>query len=426
MTRQMEYKADIWKIDDTGERAILVVDELGLPNDQISRYVLGKQKSLATKTILNLANNICQLYRWAGKLNIDIENRIRTGAIFNLTEIDSLVHYLSLNQRQVKIKESGMDKKVTQFAGYVSASMLDQKIDAVRGYFTWLGKLAVEGRLITDPYYSAIAPAIRDLNEQLNERKVDGRSIPRMGLTEIEQQFLLEVTHPNNPDNPFQSRTRERNHLIIKLLLLCGVRLGELLSLQSRNCYLVGDEPYILFGHNTTKQDDNRKLPPEAKTLPRKIYLTTELAVDVDHYITVVRKARGREARKAPPYVFLNTLKKPTPMTGGALYHMCITLRETFPRKLKNLFPHRLRHTFNDNLILMFSDGVDDEEFKKIARWLNGWSDSSEEGKTYTHRSREMMGQRWLKRLHQNVMSGDYQKVDPKSPEIPYDENIDM
>jgi integrase len=422
----MEYKAVILKIDDTGERAILVVDELGLPNDQISRYLLGKQKSLATKTILNLAKNICQLYRWAEKLSLDIENRIRVGLIFDITEIDSLVHYLSLNQRQLKVKEPSMEDKVTQFAGYVSASMLDQKIDAITGYFTWLGKLAVEGRLITDPYYSAINPAIRELNEQLISRKIEGKSAPRIGLTEIEQQFLLEVTDPNHSVNPFELRTRERNYLIIKLFLLCGVRLGELLALQPKNCHLVGDEPYILFGHNITKQVDNRKLPPEAKTLPRKIYLTSELASDVNHYIMVVRKARGREASKAAPYVFLNTLKKPTPITEGALYHMCIMLRKKFPEKLKNLFPHRLRHTFNDNLILMFSDGIEEEEFKKMARWLNGWVDGSEEGQTYTHRAREIMGQRWLKRLHQNIMSGDYQKVDPDSPEITYDEHIDM
>lgn len=422
----MEYKAVILKIDDTGERAILVVDELGLPNDQISRYLLGKQKRLATKTILNQAKNICQLYRWAEKSNLDIENRIRTGAIFNLTEIDSLVHYLSLNHRQLKVTESSITDKVTQFAGYVSASMLDQKIDAIKSYFSWLGKLAVEGRLITDPYYSAITPAIKDLNDQLNERKIDGKSVPRMGLTESEQQFLLEVTHPNHSDNPFQFRTRERNFLIIKLLLLCGVRLGELLALQPNHCHLVGDKPYILFGHNITKQVDNRKLPPEAKTLPRKIYLTSELASDVNYYITEVRKVRGREARKAPPYLFLNTLVKPTPLTEGAVYHICNTLQDKFPTQLKKLFPHRLRHTFNDNLIHMFADGLEEEEFKKMARWLNGWVDNSEEGQTYTHRSREMMGQVWLKRLHENIMSGNYHRVNSSGSDITYDEHIDM
>lgn len=422
----MEYKSKVFKIDDTGERAILIVDGLGLPVDMPSRYLLRLRDPRSTKTVLNLAKNICQLYRWADELSADIEDRIKLGHIFGITEIDSLVKYLSLNRRQVLKQEKNTAEGIIEFAGYVSGSMLKQKIDAVKNYFTWLGNLAVENRLITDPYYAAIGPAIKDLNEQLDARKTSSKSKPRIGLTEVEQQYLLDVTHPDNLKNPFELRTRVRNHLILKLLLMCGVRLGELLALKTENCHLIGDSPYLYFGHNITKEKDPRPIPPDAKTLPRKIYITPSLADDVDSYIMNERKARGREARKAASYVFLNTYIKPSPMSEGAIYHMITLLKDKFPDDLGNLYPHRLRHTFNDNLVLTFADSMGEEEFLNLQRWLNGWCDTSDEGGTYTHRSQEIRVQRCLTTLQNNIVKGVWKKEDGNDIGPDYDEDVDF
>ena len=419
----MKYNAKLLRIDDTGERAVLLVDDIGMPSDLPSRFLLGKRETRSTKTVLNLAKNICQLHRWADESGFDLNERIRSGHIFGITEIDSLAKYLSLNRRQVA-KRKNSEESVVAFAGYVSGSMLGQKIDTVTSYFTWLGKLAIEGRLITDPYYSAIGPAIKDLNAALDTKKVESKSKPRIGLTEKEQQFLLETTNPEHPENPFEMRTRVRNHLIIKLLLLCGIRLGELLSLKVENCHLIGDEPYLYFGHNITKEKDPRALPPDAKTLGRKIFVTSELAAELDSYVMNERKARGRVARKVVSYVFLNTNKKPAPMTEGAIYHLIQQLKKKFPDELGDLYAHRLRHSFNDNLVLAFADSMSEEEFLKLQRWLNGWSDESKEGRTYTHRSQEIRVQRCLTVVQDNIINGIYQKLDAVNPGPQYDEDI--
>ena len=420
----MEYKAKAFKIDDTGERAILIVDGLGLPVDMPSRYLLRLRDPRSTKTVLNLGKNICQLYRWAEELGADVEERIKLGHIFGITEIDSLVKYLSLNRRQVLKQEKNTEENIVEFAGYVSGRMLTQKIDAVKNYFTWLGNLAIENRLITDPYYAAIGPAIKDLNEQLDARKTSSTSKPRIGLTEKEQEFLLDITNPNNPNNPFELRTKVRNHLILKILLMCGVRLGELLALKTENCHLIGDSPYIYFGHNITKEADPRPIPPDAKTLPRKIYITPSLADDIDSYIMNERKARGRSARKAASYVFLNTYVNPSPMSEGAIYHLTDLLRTKFPDDLANLHSHRLRHTFNDNLVLTFADSMDEEEFLNLQRWLNGWCDTSDEGGTYTHRSQEIRVQRCLTLLQNNIVNGVWKREDGSIIDPEYDEDI--
>lgn len=419
-----EFTAKVIRMDDTGERAVLIVDHTGLPCDLPSRYLLGKRDVRATRTVLNLGKNICQLHRWADESGFDLNERIRTGHILGITDIDSLVKYLALNRRQVAKQKNSLGN-ISVFAGYVSGAMLSQKIDAVTDYFNWLGKLAIEGRLITDPYYSAIGPAIDDLNDQLDARKVKSNSKPRIGLTESEQQYLLEVSHPAYPETPFALRTRVRNHLLIKLLLLCGIRLGELLALKVESCKLAGDEPYLYFGHNITKEKDPRSLPPDAKTLGRKIYITRELSKEIDSYIMNERKARGREARKVASYVFLNTNVRPAPMTEGAIYHLISQLREKFPDKLSDLHPHRLRHTFNDNLVLTFADSMPEEEFLKLQRWLNGWSDDSVEGRTYTYRSQEIRVQQCLKVVQDNITNGVYRQVDATNLDDQYEEDID-
>lgn len=402
----MTYKTKIFKLDDTGERAVLIIDNIGIPVDLPCRYLLRKRETLATQTVLNLGKNICQLYRWADENHCDVYERIRSGYVFGITEIDSIFKYLALNRRQV-INQKESEGNVTAFAGYVSGSMLSQKIDAITGYFTWLGELAIEHRHITDPYYAAIRPALEDLKEQFNARKVNSVAKPRIGLDDKQQSFLLKVTHPGSLLNPFDKRTQDRNYLMIKLLLTCGVRLGELLALKNENCHLNGDEPYLYFGHNITKEKDPRKMPPDAKTVGRRIYITKNIALEVDTYINTVRKVRGRAARKAASYLFLNTNIKPAPMTEGAVYHFVGALRDKFP-ELAELHPHRLRHTFNDNLVIMFADNMPQEEFLKLQRWLNGWADDSDEGGTYTYRSQQLRGQRCLMMVQENIIEGNF------------------
>ena len=94
----MSYKAKAFRVDDTGERAILIVDSSGMPVDLPSRFLLRQRESRSIKTVLNLGKNLCQLYSWAEELCVDLNERILEGHIFGITEIDSLVKYLSLNR----------------------------------------------------------------------------------------------------------------------------------------------------------------------------------------------------------------------------------------------------------------------------------------------------------------------------------------
>ncbi|MGN4936471.1 hypothetical protein ACTFBW_22960 [Aeromonas rivipollensis] len=83
----MTYKVEVIKSEDSGERYILVLDESGMPHDLISRYLLRGMSSRSSKTVLNQARNICQLYRWGDELGINIEERIYSGEILGYQKL---------------------------------------------------------------------------------------------------------------------------------------------------------------------------------------------------------------------------------------------------------------------------------------------------------------------------------------------------
>lgn len=386
------------KVDDNGDRASLIVDEQGLPVDLPCRYLISGVHYSSYKSIENKANSIVQLLRWAGERKINLLDRFRAGILFNMTERDSLVRYLSLNQRL-----SGKDGNVLDFSGYVSAEMLNLKINHVKGYFHFLCELALESKRITDPLYIALTPGLERLGKQLDEKKAEPFKKLRMGLNWNEQRLLLEVTHPDDPRNPFRGYTRERNYLTFMLLLLTGVRISELLALRNEHCRLGGDEPYIEITQNL--DDDPRLNKPEIKTVGRVIPITKEMATRIDRYINGARKYRGRLARRCPPYLLLNTLKKPAPLSYSGFSSALEVLRKKFP-SLSDVTAHRLRHTFNENIDLLNED-MTDVERDKMKKTLCGWQGNSKQPENYSKRATMIRAATCLRKLQDTVLSNN-------------------
>lgn len=390
------------KVDDNGDRAVLILDERGLPVDTPCRYLISGLHNSSYKSMENKANSIVQFLRWAEERKINLLDRFRTGSLFNMTERDSLVRYLSLNQ-----KLSGMDGNVLSFSGYVSAQMLNLKINHVKAYLHFLCELALETKRITDPLYVALIPGLERLCKQLDEKKAEPFKKLRVGLTWNEQKILLKVTHPDDSRNPFKGYTRVRNYLSLMVLLLTGVRISELLALRNQHCKLIGDEPYIEVTQN--EDDDPRLNKPEVKTVGREIPITKDIAALIDGYIQGDRKHRGRLARRCPPYLLLNTYKKPAPWSYSSFKSMLAVLRQRFP-ELKDVTAHRLRHTFNENIDLLF-EHMTDVERDKMKKTLCGWSGNSKQPENYSKRATMIRAARSLRELQGTVL-GDGGRMD--------------
>jgi integrase len=59
------------------------------------------------------------------------------------------------------------------------------------------------------------------------------------------------VIEPDHPENPFESKVRFRNYLILGLLLDLGIRRGELLGIRIEDCRFGSTEPSPCTGGQT-------------------------------------------------------------------------------------------------------------------------------------------------------------------------------
>lgn len=215
---------------------------------------------------------------------------------------------------------------------------------------------------------------------------------------------LLWWVDPNNPKNPFQDRVKLRNQLIIHILLLTGVREGELLAMRTD---ALVKEPYgwtLKVTQNTSLDLDPRAEPPQVKTFARNIPIGDRVMEMTDEYIRGERKQRGRAAQKAPPYLLLNSNIKPQPMSYKSLLYIFHRMRKVDPQLFNSIQPYQLRHTFNDLVVLSSGLDVDSEAFKNMQRELSGWSTDSKQGINYTKRAREILASEILQKIEKQIM----------------------
>ena len=184
------YKVKLIRIEDNDNRAVLIVDSQGLPVDEPCRFLIGELNQQSYKSVQNKANSICQLLRWSLGRDINLLDRFRSGHLLNMSERDSLVTYLSRNQKYSTQNEGN----VIHFSGYVNADMLNLKINHVKEYFRYQCQLAIDTKKITDPLYLALNSGLDRLNGELDAKKVKPLRNKRVGLDFEEQKFLLEIT----------------------------------------------------------------------------------------------------------------------------------------------------------------------------------------------------------------------------------------
>jgi integrase len=120
----------------------------------------------------------------------------------------------------------------------------------------------------------------------------------REGLSKEDQAQLLRVIHPDSPGNPWKRGfVRQRNWLIVVLLLATGMRRGELLGMQ------IGDVdqrlPKLRILRRADASEDPRRIQPNAKTSDREVELRPAIMRAVWNYINYHRR-KIRAARKYP------------------------------------------------------------------------------------------------------------------------------
>ncbi len=205
---------------------------------------------------------------------------------FGIDSFDAAVSGRDAARTQQMVEAFYLD--LTATSGFNTTAV--QCWDAVRDFAQRLARQRAPSSQAWDAMSSALW-AMGRLRQPHRGQFRFARSLPARTLTD-----LLEVAHPDSRRNPFRgAQVRMRNWLIVNLLLLAGLRRGELMlldcgSLKSDIDVDTGDLVYWL-DVTETAEFDPRHSAPSIKTAQshRQVPVSHDVAHLFEHYASEAR-----------------------------------------------------------------------------------------------------------------------------------------
>lgn len=385
-----------------GRMPLLVEASTGLGLFEPTGYALAlRNNGKADNTIEQAMRAVMLLYQILGASGVDLLQRIKVNELLTLGEIEALIeqcklkkvdlneiHYGPLDDKVARLDlaklKKGLKAQVT--LPRVESGTAAIRIKYIKGYLDWLQEYAYLQQLPRDrEVFKKVADmtvkAVKARTPKVPKKNSTKR---KKGLTRAQEARLLAVVHPDSPENPWvDAFIRERNYLIVLMLLAVGVRKGELLGVKIKD-FNVKDNK-LLVARRPGDPEEKRRRAPNAKTYDRELLLGAELVDSLKRYIRVIRVSTA--TAKQHPYLIVS--EAGAPLALNSIDHMFSTLRLVFP-EFKKLSAHILRHTWNDRFSEFAQNNLDPEDEKKVRNYLMGWSEQSRSAENYTARYVEM------------------------------------
>lgn len=404
-----------------GERLpLLIRRDDGLPLHDPTMFILTqvRGRARAANTIERYLRAIAHLLIFADQQGIDLDQRMRTGRLLDLHELDALAAAAALpisellaskgsrelNGRPQNGKLRSLEKfRASQRQGKtasVAADSAGTRLRYIRDYLKWLADRET-GQIADQSTLAARRAATEQMVEGVNARvpRSSGTGARREGLSREEEDRLRQTLAPDSPDNPWKDRrVRVRNYLLVTWLLALGLRRGELLALRiddikPRNCE-------VLIERRHDARDDPRPRQPVVKTRGRLLPMQS-LFEDTNHYVPEIRASVKGAARH--PFLFVN-LRNGQPLSFSAVAKIFRDIEDVlcFP-----LSPHRLRHSWNDRFSeLMDSQQVPEPTERKVRSYLQGWKETSNTAAIYTRRHVQRAAWDAMSDMQTNIVKG--------------------
>jgi integrase len=399
-----------------GERHSVLLRPGGLPVHEATLYLAKyRKRGRAANTIHAVCMELAWLYRQLDALDIDLLPRLRQGQFLTIIELNRLADnaqyraagisdedIVELNDNIVNINRIRMRRK----SAVKAASAVNMATQATRLRYVadYLGFLST--------YVGAtLPPAIRkDLAFESDAAlKVLLAQVPpvskrvklgaRNGLSKAEQDKLLKIIHPDAVENPWKREfIRQRNWLIILLLLATGMRRGELLGMQIRD--LDQRMPKLRIIRRADAIEDPRLTQPNTKTNDREVELRPPIMRAVWSYINNHRN-KIKTARKYPQLIVADDGQ---PLSLKSIDKIFVHLRNACPGLPVTLTSHVMRHTWNER----FSEqaellGLTDAVEQKARNEQQGWADNSKSAAIYTGRHASQKGRELSLKLQEEL-----------------------
>ncbi|WP_321574558.1 tyrosine-type recombinase/integrase [Paraburkholderia franconis] len=339
------------------------------------------------------------LYRELAKAGIDLLERLRRGQFLTVSELYRLadaaqyrvadLSYEDANKRSAKnvvsIKRIQMRRKMA--VSEPKAVVVETQASRLRYMANYLEFLAMYvGATLPHSQRNELAlesaHALKAFRADIPQVPKRAKLGAREGLSKEDQDRLVKLVHPDSPDNPWKRGfVRQRNWLIVVLLLATGMRRGELLGMQIRD--LDQRLPKLRIIRRADAGEDPRRIQPNTKTRDREIELRPNIMRAVWDYIHQHRR-NIKAARKFPQLIVADDGQ---PLSLKSIDKIFAQLRKACPGLPISLTSHVLRHTWNER----FSEQAElmqltDVAEEKARNEQQGWTDNSASAATYTRR----------------------------------------
>ncbi len=385
-----------------GERVPVLTDQAGNPHWSATLFSVTQIRNAgkAPNTTFAALGAVRSLLAWADKRGVQLEERFARREYLTEAEIESLANHARSSFRspegggKVVIslprlrRVEGARAQIEASDRGVSAGTQHARLSYIAKYLTWLATRFIEktAKKVSDSSRAEIKEMALALKLKRPKKGPRSRLSSRSGLSEVARERLLQIAEIGAEDNPFGSAVQHRNEVIVRILDETGIRAGELLALKVTDFDFQKNEVVIARRHGDP--DDPRVKQPVAKTLDRRIPLSSELGKMASNYVLTDR----RSAFPARRHRFLFVVHKEGkhfghPLSAKGLSKVLSTLKQRDPKRLAGLCCHIMRHTNNDRFSeLMDTTNATAAEEEQMRSYLMGWKEGSGTSATYTRR----------------------------------------
>jgi integrase len=398
----MKHYKTVLVVHEDGERLPMIIHRSsGAPVIPALDYLISHYRGSAVNTIQRVTQDIALALDWSEELlpKEGLIGRMLSGSLITNAEFYSLTEHLrrSFDHQAAQIKPEVV-KKETHYI----------RLCHVRDFCRYLMDEAVARVAVNDPKCLVLHERINQLVRMFD----DALPTPSVVQYDIKSHTaeatarIHAIIDPENVLNPFRSiEAKIRNQCIFELMLLTGMRPGELLSRRVSDISF-GAITTIHVLRNPHPEDDPRPNPPAVKRLSRPLPLDPPEAQEhLKNYIHNVRPRLEQSYGKETPYLFLS-VQSGAPLSMRGLIKVFETIRSAIgDPQFANLTAGSLRHTFSNNIEEGLAElGIDEEERRRHLMALRGDS-SPESVEPYIRRTRLKNAHEFARRRQKSIFA---------------------
>lgn len=347
-----------------GETFPILLGDDGTPDVWVTTYTSVVCRPVNDfNTIRNVVSRLRHLRHFEREFQRDFAKEFEGATFLDERDCSELRSYCWIDRKRYsafrsKLGKPRISKNVfsiikTDLPPQVIAETCAQRMRDITKFLVFVAETVNRTRLHDKLVRNSINDMKRRLEAAIPKVSSKGAALDPFQMAPPPEVFLkfIELADPNNPVVPFRGITRARNVLMFKILMATGMRIGELLCLRtdSRHLDLLASPPMIHIRKPSPhdKHIDERNLPPSQKTIERSIFITQELAGEIEDYINKERRS-AIPARKHN-WLFVNHRQDDSwgnPISLGNWGLTIGRLKKVDPVLFEGVKTHGFRHTF--------------------------------------------------------------------------------